>query len=178
MNHRDNIIITSIYKSPVGDIILGSAGDTLCLSDWAMGKRRESNNKRVCRYLGAKCRDGNSDIVLAAANQLDEYFGGCRKEFDIPLTFTGTEFQNLVWSKLQSIPYSEVVSYADVASGIGNPKAVRAAASAIASNPLSIFVPCHRVVGSDGRLTGYDGGLIAKEALLKLESNVSEKLGF
>ncbi len=112
-------------------------------------------------------------VIERAAAQLDEYFNGTRKSFDIPLKFIGTEFQQSVRRTLTEIPYGTTISYAELAQRVGNPKAVRAVAAANAINPVSIFVPCHRVIGSDSSLTGYGGGLAAKEFLLKLEADNS-----
>ena len=108
-------------------------------------------------------------MIGHAVKELDEYFGGARCGFDIPLLLTGTSFQKEVREALTAIPFGETVSYAEIARRIGRPHAVRAVANAIGSNPLSIFIPCHRVVGSDGSLTGYAGGLGAKLRLLELE---------
>jgi methylated-DNA-[protein]-cysteine S-methyltransferase len=102
--------------------------------------------------------------------QLDEYFGGVRREFDLPLQLLGTSFQREVWAALQDIPYGQVRSYRDIAEQIGRPTAARAVGAANGSNPVSVIVPCHRVVGVSGRLTGYAWGLDRKRALLRLES--------
>lgn len=119
-----------------------------------------------------------TDSVLGAcANQLSEYFAGERTHFDLPLNAGGTAFQQAVWSALTDIPYGEVRSYKDIAEAIGNPKAVRAVGAANGRNPLPIVVPCHRVIGSDGSLTGFAGGLPAKIQLLALEKNETIKLG-
>ncbi|MCM1041577.1 MAG: methylated-DNA--[protein]-cysteine S-methyltransferase [Bacteroides sp.] len=160
------------YQSPVGEMIIGSLGDKLCICDWATGKRRDTIDRRICRHLNAAYVDGPSTVTETAIAQLDEYFAGKRKTFTIPLVFTGSEFQNKVWSELMKIPYGATISYAEVARCIGNPKAVRAVASANATNPISIFVPCHRVIGSNHKLTGYGGGLAAKQELLSLEARV------
>lgn len=104
-----------------------------------------------------------------AAKQLDEYFAGERRAFDIPLQFAGSEFQKSVWHELLKIPYGETISYGELARRIGSPKSVRAVANATGANAISIFVPCHRVIGSDRSLTGYAGGMEAKRKLLKLE---------
>jgi methylated-DNA-[protein]-cysteine S-methyltransferase len=101
--------------------------------------------------------------------QLKEYLSGERQNFDIPIAVVGTDFQLAVWSMLRSIPYGSVWSYQDVANAIGNPKAVRAVGSANGRNPISIIVPCHRVIGKSGKLTGYAGGVENKEKLLVLE---------
>ena len=104
------------------------------------------------------------------ARQLDEYFAGNRKIFDIPLYLQGSPFQLKVWEALQAIPYGEVVTYKDIADSIGNPKAVRAVGMANHNNPIAIIVPCHRVIGVGGKLVGYAGGLDIKQYLLDLES--------
>ncbi|HEX2501150.1 MAG TPA: methylated-DNA--[protein]-cysteine S-methyltransferase [Methylomirabilota bacterium] len=111
-----------------------------------------------------------SDAPFAeAVRQLDAYFAGALRRFDLPLAPEGTPFQRQVWQALREIPYGETVSYGEVARRIGRPSAVRAVGAANGQNPLSIVIPCHRVIGSDGRLVGYGGGLPAKTALLELE---------
>ena len=166
-----NRIITGIYESPCGTLMLGSAGDRLCLCDWHVGPEHNNRvNGRLCRMLGAELEEGSSPVIGSAITQLDEYFAGTRREFDVPLLFTGTDFQQKVWNALLAIPYGQTVSYGDMARQIGRPGAVRAVANANGVNAISIFVPCHRVIGSNGALTGYAGGLEAKEFLLKLEN--------
>lgn len=119
--------------------------------------------------LNARFIEGRSEIIDKAAIQLDEYFAGERKIFDIPLRFSGSPFQNAVWKQLLDIPIGTTLSYGDVAGLIGRPTAVRAVANAIGANPISIFVPCHRVIGSNHSLSGYEGGIDAKRYLLHLE---------
>ena len=108
-------------------------------------------------------------VVAQCVNQLDEYFQAKRKVFELALAPQGTDFQKRVWAQLLEIPYGETVSYLDVARAIGNAKSIRAVGAANGANPLSIIVPCHRVIGSDGKLTGYGGGLWRKEWLLNHE---------
>src|SRR5690606_4346051 len=108
-------------------------------------------------------------LIKKAAAQLTEYFEGGRKKFDLPLTFKGTEFQESVWQALRKIPYGETRSYKDIALQIGNPKAVRAVGMANNRNPISIIIPCHRVIGHKGDLVGYGGGIHIKQYLLELE---------
>lgn len=174
-------------ETPVGQVILGTMGGKLCLCDWKNSKRRMQNANRIKRLLKAEFVDITSlreePELLAEANalqnslfiidkterELAEYFAGSRKSFDIPLLLVGTDFQKSVWQALREIPYGEVVSYMDVSQSIGNPQAIRAVSQAIGSNPLSILIPCHRVVGSNGALTGYAGGIEAKRCLLELE---------
>jgi methylated-DNA-[protein]-cysteine S-methyltransferase len=108
--------------------------------------------------------------VAKAAKQLREYFSGKRADFDLPLAPDGTEFQRTVWRNLQDIPYGETISYGELAKRVGNPKASRAVGAANGKNPIPIVIPCHRVIGSTGKLTGFGGGLPTKEALLELEA--------
>lgn len=111
----------------------------------------------------------NHPVLAEATAQLEEYFAGRRQEFDIPLDLTGTEFQQAAWSALASVPFGETRSYRQQAEAIGRPKAVRAIGAANGQNPVPIVLPCHRIVGSDGSLTGYGGGLPIKEFLLSHE---------
>ena len=165
-------IKTTCYKSPVGDMIIGSYGDKICICDWIIENRRKAIDRRIRRFLGAEYEEGISDIINKTILQLDEYFEGKRKEFTIPVVFSGTDFQRQVWSELMNIPYGQTISYSELANRIGNPKAIRAVASANAANPISIIVPCHRVIGSHHQLTGYAGGLAAKKFLIDLESEI------
>lgn len=167
-NNMETIKITR-YRSPVGEMMVGSYGGKLCICDWAVEKRRTTIDRRIQRHLNAKYEEGTSDVIERAIKELDEYFAGERTAFDIPIVFTGSEFQCTVWEELMKIPYGTTVSYGELARRIRNPKAVRAVASANATNPISIFVPCHRVIGSNRKLTGYGGGLDAKKGLLELE---------
>lgn len=167
------IITIRRYISPAGEMVLGSAGDELCLCDWATESRRAVIDRRVCRFLGARLEQGGSAVIDAAAEQLDEYFAGRRRSFTLPLRFAGTDFRQRVWAELMKIPYGATISYAGIAAAVGSPRGVRAVASAIGANAMSVIVPCHRVIGSDGRLTGYAGGLEAKRLLLDLEARFS-----
>lgn len=111
-----------------------------------------------------------TQLLKEAAKQLEEYFKGKRKDFNLPLEPNGTEFQKRVWEVLQTIPYGDTWSYKQVAEKIGNPRASRAVGMANNKNPIAIFIPCHRVVGANGKLVGYAGGLEIKEYLLKIEA--------
>lgn len=115
--------------------------------------------------------EAGDPVLDECARQLDDYFDGRRQAFSLPLAPDGTAFQQSVWNELREIPYGESRSYRDIARAIGNPAAVRAVGAANGRNPLPILVPCHRVIGSNGRLTGFAGGLKAKAFLLKLEGN-------
>jgi methylated-DNA-[protein]-cysteine S-methyltransferase len=118
------------------------------------------------------CIKAETPLIKKAATQINEYLAGKRKDFCLPLALHGTEFQKAVWQALQGIPYGETRSYKDIAAAIGRPKAVRAVGMANNRNPIVVIVPCHRVIGHDGSLTGYGGGLPLKQRLLELERGV------
>jgi len=166
---KKNVIKTRRYESPCGTLLLGSFGDKLCLCDWQIEKHRGNVDRRLKRILNAEFEEGTSEAIEQAVRQLDEFFAGKRKVFDVPLLLVGTDFQKKVWNELLNIPFGETISYKEMARRIGLPTAVRAVANANGANSVSIFAPCHRVIGSDNSLTGYGGGLAAKEKLLKLE---------
>lgn len=115
------------------------------------------------------CPVEETELIRETKRQLDEYFAGKRKDFDVPTRLNGTEFQKRVWHALRDIPYGKTASYKDIAAAVGCPKGYRAVGMANNRNPISIIYPCHRVVGSDGSLTGYGGGLDVKAKLLELE---------
>jgi methylated-DNA-[protein]-cysteine S-methyltransferase len=162
-------IQTSIFSTPFGELILGSFGQKLCLCDWHYRKMRAPIDERIQSGLHSGYVKGESDIIREAREQLSQYFSGDRKQFDLPLLLVGSEFQKQVWQELEQIPYGETISYAGLSEKLGNKEAIRAVASANGANALSIIVPCHRVLGSNGHLTGYAGGLPVKKKLLQLE---------
>ncbi len=165
-----NRIITQLYSSPCGDLILGSFNGRLCLCDWISAERHRAKvNKRLSGTLNTDFEDGTSSVLETAAAQLNEYFCSTRKTFSVPLLFAGTDFQKKVWQELLAIPFGNTMSYRELAVKIGSSETVRAVANANGANALSIFVPCHRVIGSDNSLTGYAGGIDAKKLLLNLE---------
>ena len=171
MEDKTNVIKIQRYHSPCGDLMLGSFEDKLCLCDWAAESHRDIVDRRLRKLLKAGYEESTSDVIQEAIRQLDEYFGRKRTAFDLPLLFTGTDFQKKVWQKLLEIPYGEILSYGDMATQLGMPKSVRAVANANGANAISIIVPCHRVVGRGHTLTGYGGGLAAKSFLLELEKS-------
>lgn len=164
-----NKIFIQRYLSPCGEMVLGSFGEKLCLCNWAVEKHPGRVDRRLQSGLKADYEEGTTDVTEKAARQLDEYFNGMRKSFDVPLLFVGTDFQKSVWRLLLEIPYGQTVSYGAMAAKLGMPHAVRAVANANGANAVSLFSPCHRVIGNDGSLTGYGGGLEAKKFLLDLE---------
>lgn len=157
------------YSSPVGDLLLGDFAGQLCLCDWRYRTMRGQVDVRLKRFVKAEFADGETPITRQAAEQLEEYFQQSRTAFDLPILLAGSEFQQQVWRLLQQVEYGQTVSYLDVAERLGNPKTVRAVAAANGANGVSIIVPCHRVIGKDGSLTGYAGGIETKKRLLKLE---------
>lgn len=146
----------SYYKSPIGEIKI------------------EANEKQIVAIEFTDCKpivDKPNEITKSCEKQLEEYFLGKRKIFDVFLNLVGTEFQKKVWNEVYKIPYGKTVSYKEIAKNIENEKAIRAVGTAIGKNPVAIIVPCHRVIGSNGSMTGYAYGIDKKVALLKLEKS-------
>ena len=168
-----NSIIIKYYKTPVGELILGAYENKLCLADWRYRKMRAVIDRRISSELHADFKEGNSSVFTETESQLKQFFNQERKEFDLPLLMVGTEFQKQVWKALLDIPFGETRTYQDLANILGNPKAIRAVASANGANAISIIIPCHRIIGSDGKLIGYAGGLPAKKKLLELEGGIT-----
>ena len=154
-------------NSPIGDLLLAGDDDGLSLIGFPQGKMRHDPEPDWIF---------NEKPFAAVRQQLEEYFAGERTVFDLPLHLSGTDFQVQVLQELQRIPYGETTSYGDIAKRIGRPKAMRAVGAANGRNPIPIIVPCHRVIGSSGDLTGFGGGLDTKEALLRLEAENSDLL--
>lgn len=148
--------------SPVGELKLVANGAKLAAILW-------ENDKPNRVKLGPMKQAMDNPILLRTAQQLQEYFAGTRNRFELELDFVGTDFQKKVWAALLTIPFGETRSYSQIAEQIGNPTAVRAVGAANGKNPISIVAPCHRVIGASGKLTGFAGGLEAKELLLTLE---------
>ena len=156
-----------IYKkipSPVGELTLIAENQALVAILWDTDKSAWVN-------VGNIEKDGHHPFLIKVETQLNEYFNQKRKNFNVPIELIGTPFQKTVWNLLTAIPFGTTCSYQDIAKQIGNPKAVRAVGGAIGRNPISIIVPCHRVIGSNGKLTGFAGGLDRKKILLNLEES-------
>ncbi len=164
-----NMIHTQFYQTPVGELIIGAYKGQLCLCDWRYRRMRDQVDNRLQKYLGAGYEQQSDPLIDQTIEQLDAYFSHQRQQFDLPLRLAGSDFQQQVWQALIKIPYGSTYSYLQLSESLGNPKAIRAVASANGANAISVIVPCHRIIGSDGSLTGYAGGLPAKEKLLKLE---------
>lgn len=150
-----------VYHFPIGEIMIAEEEGAITEISFAQELPK-----------GAERRE--TPLIKRCQEELEEYFAGRRLTFDLPLAPKGTVFQQSVWRALESIPYGEVRSYGDIARQIGNPKACRAIGGANNRNPIAIVIPCHRVIGADGRLVGYGGGLDKKEMLLSLERQVME----
>ncbi len=167
-----NVISTQVYRSPAGELLLGSIDGFLVLADWRYRAMRNRIDMRIKSAFSAEYAEGEDDVLSETMKQFGEYFSGIRKDFDIPLKPAGSEFQLEVWRALRQIPYGQTASYADLATTLGNPDSVRAVAAANGANAISIIIPCHRIIGSDGSLVGYAGGTAAKEKLLELEGSM------
>lgn len=159
----DTFIHTVYYTSPIGSILLQAEDEQLTVASFRDDVSITETGTTT------------SPVLLKAFKQLDEYFAGTRKQFDLPLQPAGTAFQKKVWDQLIKIPYAETVTYLHMAKRLGNVKSIRAAASANGKNPIGIIIPCHRVVGADGKLTGYAGGLYRKQWLLEHEAKMAGK---
>ena len=160
-----------LMPSPVGELTLVARDGKLSAILWEVER---ANRVRLGELIEAH----DSPVLLETERQLQEYFAGTRNQFELELDFAGTDFQKQVWQALLTIPFGETRSYSQIAEQIGNPKAVRAVGAANGRNPISIIAPCHRVVGASGGLTGFAGGLEAKQYLLTLEDRTQAKMAF
>jgi methylated-DNA-[protein]-cysteine S-methyltransferase len=161
--------MTLFYKeirSPLGKLKLVASANALVGVLWEEGRNRLK--------LDAQKIEGHHPILALAERQLTEYFAGTRTEFDLPLEPRGTEFQKKVWQSLRTIPFGTTKSYVEIARSIGSPRACRAVGAANGKNPLPIVVPCHRVIGTNGALTGFGGGVETKAKLLALEARAGD----
>lgn len=157
------------HQTGIGELLLGSFGGRLCLLGFGDKKGRRAIDDWIRKKLDAEFVEQKDEVLEKTRKQLDEYLNGNRKEFDIPLLMLGTDFQRRVWKALMRVPYGATSTYGQIAEDIGSPRAVRAVGNANRTNPISIIVPCHRVIGSNGELVGYGGGLSLKKWLLRLE---------
>ncbi len=165
----ENSVWTQSFRSPFGELLLGDYQGQLCLCDWRHRKMRDTIDRRIQTQLKAIYKEGNTPTIALAIRQLNEYFTGTRTQFDLPVLLVGTDFQKTVWEDLLHIPYGQTVSYLALSQRLGNVQAIRAVAAANGANTLSIIVPCHRVVGHDGKPVGYAGGISVKKKLLEME---------
>jgi AraC family transcriptional regulator of adaptative response/methylated-DNA-[protein]-cysteine methyltransferase len=163
------IVTINRYLSPLGPMVLGATEQAVCLVEFAERRMLATQLDRLRRRLGCVMVPGTTKLLERAAAELDAYFDGASRDFSMPLLTPGTDLQQAVWKQLMSIPYGATISYGELAREVGRPTAVRAVARSVGDNRISIVIPCHRVVGHDGRLTGYGGGLWRKKRLLEHE---------
>lgn len=164
-----NVLVYQRFDSPLGPMVAVASERGLNLLEFGDRRMLESEFADLQKRLDAVLLPGKNEFTQAAVQQILEYFAGTRKAFSVPLHAPGTEFQQRVWDALREIPFGEIRSYGEIAQAIGEPKAVRAVGTANGMNRLAILIPCHRVIGADGALTGYGGGLWRKDWLLKHE---------
>ena len=164
-----NILTYTRITTPLGPMMAVASENGICILEFTDRRMLETELKDIRRHFRSNILPGNSKFFEHLKIQLEEYFNGTRKEFDIPLETPGTDFRKQVWKILQTIPYGETRSYKAQAAALGNTNAVRAVANANGANRISIIIPCHRVIGEDGKLTGYGGGLWRKSWLLNHE---------
>lgn len=162
MHEPDPDLVSRTVPSPVGDLVVVASPQGIVAILWP-------EDRPVRAGMAGTPKPGESELLDLAEQQLTEYFAGERTTFDLPLDLRGTDFQRAVWEELRTVPYGGTVGYGELAASIGRPTAARAVGAAVGRNPVSIVVPCHRVVGADGSLTGFAGGLDAKRTLLALE---------
>jgi len=166
------IMITRIL-TPLGPMLAGATEEGICLLEFVDRRMLETQLNRLKKLFKAELIPGSNKHFNKLDKQIKEYFDGTRKEFTVPLVIAGTAFQKQVWSALQTISYGETRSYKEQAEIIGNPRAIRAVARANGDNRIAIIIPCHRVIGANGELVGYGGGLWRKRYLLNLEAENS-----
>ena len=163
--------VFELIDSPVGPLAAAAIADGVCLLEFSRPDRLETQLASLRRWFGGEPQPGRNEHLEQLREELAAYFAGTRTRFTVPLVAPGTPFQERVWAELLRIPYGETRSYGEIARQIGSPGAFRAVGLANGHNPIGIIVPCHRVIGSNGSLTGYGGGLDRKRALLELEKS-------
>ena len=167
------MIRTVKLESPLGELIAGATDEGVCLLEFNDGKRAVTESEDLVRLLDQTIVEGMNEHLTTLIKELDQYFNGSLKEFTIQLVTPGTDFQKAVWNKLLEIPYGTTRSYQEQANALKKPDSVRAVANANGMNRIAIVIPCHRVIGSNGTLTGYGGGLKRKKWLLDHEKKYS-----
>ncbi len=173
-NNSGNEIVLDLKRieTPLGTMIACAGKDGICMLEFSDRKALPTELKQISKYFNANIIQGNNPHFDKLEQELAEYFEGTRKDFAVPISPVGTNFQKKVWEILRQIPYGTTRSYQDQARILGNPKSVRAVANANGLNKISIIIPCHRVIGTDGKLTGYGGGIWRKQKLLELEQAI------
>jgi methylated-DNA-[protein]-cysteine S-methyltransferase len=173
-----NSIHIQYCPTQIGELILGAYENQLCLLDFKHRKGRLRIDNRLQKGLKATYTEQDDPVLTETKKQLNEYFSGQREAFTIPLLTVGTDFQKSVWRALINVPYRQTSTYLNIAQEIQNPKAVRAVANANGANAISIIIPCHRIIGTNGQLVGYAGSLPVKQRLLNIENSEQYPLPF
>ncbi|AYZ36391.1 methylated-DNA--[protein]-cysteine S-methyltransferase [Chryseobacterium indologenes] len=166
------IIHQKTIQTPLGDMIACAVDEGICLLEFTDRKNIEKQLKSLSKTLQADITEKDHPHFVQLEEELKEYFDGKRNRFEVPLHTTGTEFQEKVWQLLREIPMGEIRTYKQQSEFLGNPKAIRAVGTANGINKIAILIPCHRVIGSNGELIGYAGGIWRKQKLLELEKAI------
>jgi len=164
------MIYSKIIETPIGNMLACSVAEGICVLEFCDNRDLEAEQRKLSEVFNAPIVEQSNESIILLETQLKEYFGGRRKSFSVPLCPNGTDFQKKVWGQLLTIEYGKTITYKEQAKALGDFKALRAVAGANGANKIPIIIPCHRVVGSQGNLTGYSGGLWRKKFLLDLES--------
>ncbi len=175
MLHFNSSIFKTDIKTPIGDMIACATDRGICLLEFQERSNVAKQLNSVSSYFKKEVIPGHNLYLLKLQEQIDQFFSKKLENFSIPLDLAGTDFQKTVWNALLEIPFGNTISYLDLSKKLGDPKAIRAVANANAANKIAIIIPCHRVLGSDGSLTGYAGGLWRKKYLLELEDQRSDR---
>ncbi|OCG79361.1 bifunctional transcriptional activator/DNA repair enzyme AdaA [Gilliamella sp. Occ4-3] len=174
-NTNNEIILVNRLTTPLGPMFICATNQGICLLEFVDRRMLETEFKQLQTQLNTKIIFGENSHIVQAKNEIDEYFQGRRKYFAVKLHTPGTDFQQTVWDSLKQIPYGKLTTYKEQAENINNPHAIRAVASANGFNRIAIIIPCHRVIGSNGELMGYGGGLERKRWLIEHEKKYSDK---
>lgn len=171
-------ISQTYIETPLGEMIACATDKGICLLEFNDRKKLDGQFKKLAKDLNANIVEQENKHFALLKKELEAYFNHDLKIFTVPLDLVGTEFQKKVWQALLTIPYGKTVSYLQQSESMGNPLSIRAVANANGMNKIAIIIPCHRVIGSNGKLTGYAGGLERKQFLLNLEKGITEKILF
>lgn len=163
------VLARQVIETPLGPMAAYATADALVMFEFAEGEREATSKERLLGAISARIYGGRNEVHELVEREMSEYFAGTLREFTVPLTPVGTDFQKRVWSLLLEIPYGETRTYGEIAQQIGDPNTVRAVGMANGANRLAILIPCHRIIGADGSLTGYGGGVWRKQRLLEIE---------
>ena len=174
-SNNTDCIVTGMTQTPLGSMCIGATSEGICLAEFSNGRALEPEFDTLRRHFQCDIVPGSNGLLEQLRTELAKYFAGELTQFQVPVVYPGSGFQQAVWDALRLIPYGESLSYEALAHRLGRPKAVRAVGTANGQNRIAILIPCHRVVNKNGQLGGYGGGLWRKKALLELERGVARK---